>query len=310
MTLVRRRAPGAGIALMVLATLATPSALLAQDSIPTLMERTGTFRSKRVPESSGVAVSRRYPGVLWTHNDSGDKPFVYAVDASGELLVAFEVTAARAEDWEDIALARCPNRDGSCLYIADTGDNSERRRSVSLYIVSEPDPGGSRVANDTRRTAPARELRLTYPDGPHDVEALFVDRSGNASLITKGRTGVVVRFVVPHAAFDHDTATAVLADTLPIVPQRTLGRLVTGAAISPSDRRVVVRTYSELYFFKHTVGGRLSPDGKPCWLGAAEPQGEGVDFLDEDTVVLTSESLPSQDGTVYRVRCSRRSSGR
>jgi hypothetical protein len=109
---------------------------------------------------------------------------------------------------------------------------------------------------------------------------------------------------VPRGAFSHDSAKAILVDTLPIIPQRTLGRWTTGAAISPSGRRVVVRTYSELYFFKRSPAGKLRPDGKPCWLGAAEPQGEAVAFLDEENLILTSESLPNQDGTLYRVSCS------
>src|SRR2546428_7078065 len=38
----------------------------------------GTFQSPRLVESSGVAVSHAYRGVLWTHNDSGDGPYLYA----------------------------------------------------------------------------------------------------------------------------------------------------------------------------------------------------------------------------------------
>jgi hypothetical protein len=222
------------------------------------------------------------------------------------LLGAYEVVGARAADWEDIALAHCPDQPGSCLYIADTGDNSEKRKVVSLYVVAEPDPGAFAVPRDSLRTAPARELRFTYPDGPHDVEAMFVDPGGTATLVTKGRRDVVQRFVIPSPSFSRDSVGALLVDTLPIIPQLTLGRLVTGAAISPRGSRVVVRTYSELYFFTRTPEGNLRPEGKACWLGAAEPQGEGVAFLDENTLVLTSESLPNQEGTIYRVRCSRR----
>ena len=37
-------------------------------------------------ESSGLAISRTQPGVLWSHNDSGDGPTLYAIDMSGKLL--------------------------------------------------------------------------------------------------------------------------------------------------------------------------------------------------------------------------------
>ncbi|MBI4502496.1 MAG: hypothetical protein HY700_15210 [Gemmatimonadetes bacterium] len=292
---------------LVMATIAALSVVRpapAQDSIPSLLERTGTFRTRKVRESSGLAVSRSHPGVLWTHNDSGDGPFIYAVNISGDLLGVFRVRGAKAEDWEDLSLAPCPSGPGSCLYLADIGDNPQKRKSVRLYIVPEPDPPAASPWQDTLETAPARQLIVTYPDRPHDAEALFVDRERRANIVTKGRSGPIRRFVVPRAAFRGDSTTAIFVDTLPITPQRTLGRLVTGAAISPSGRRVVVRTYSELYFFRRSPTGSLRLDGRPCWIGAVEPQGEAVDFLDEETVALTSESLGNEDGTLLEVRCS------
>ena len=81
------------------------------------------------------------------------------------------------------------------------------------------------------------------------------------------------------------------------------GRLTTGAAFSPAGSRLVVRTYNELFFYKYARNGKLRLDGPPCWIGAVEPQGEAVDFLDERTLVLTSESLPTQVGPVLRVSC-------
>ena len=291
--------------LLAIASLA-PAPLEAelQDSIPTLMERTGTIRSPRLRETSGVSVSRRHPGVLWTHNDSGDKPVIYAINRAGELLGTWTVPGAKAVDWEDLALARCPENEESCLYIADTGDNSERRKTVSIYIIPEPVPA---VGSDTARTAPAREIRFKYPDGAHDVEAIYVDEAGDINLVTKGWARGIVRYAVRHVDFGRDTVVAALRDTIPIVALRTMGRLVTGAALSPSGRRVVLRTYSELYFFTRVSQGRLRLEGKPCWLGAAEPQGEGVDFLDDETVLLISEALANQEGSLYEVRCTSRS---
>ena len=36
----------------------------------------------RITESSGLAASKLHPGVYWTHNDSGDGPYVYAIDSA------------------------------------------------------------------------------------------------------------------------------------------------------------------------------------------------------------------------------------
>ena len=288
--------------LLLLTLLLYPSTGAAQDSLPSVMERTGTFRWRGLTESSGVAVSRNHPGILWTHNDSGDKPVIYAVNLAGDLIAAYSVRGARAVDWEDIALSKCKGGTEYCLYVADTGDNSQKRKNVSIYVVPEPDPT-DRQPTDTLATEPALEVRFRYPDGPHDTEAILVDSTGKITLITKGRSGAILRFAVRHDV-SRDSSVAKLVDTLRIVPLRTLGRLVTGASLSPNGRRVVIRTYSELYFFAKKDDDRLVPDGVPCWLGAAEPQGEGVAFLDDTTLVLTSESLAGQDGTIFRVRCS------
>jgi hypothetical protein len=284
------------------------SALLSgasQQRTPTLVERTGTFQSSQVTESSGVAVSRQHPGVLWTHNDSGDGPMLYATDLAGRDLGRYLVPGARNEDWEDLALAPCPRAPGDCLYLADTGDNTERRRSVALYIVREP-PARPRPAapeEPARLTPPAQVLHVRYPDRAHDVEAMWVEPDGSVVLVTKGTSGPIIRYRLPAAALALDSAIAGIVDTLPIVPQRALGRLVTGAAIAPDGGEVVIRTYTELYFFRRGEGGKLLPEGPACWLGTLEPQGEAVAFLDATTLVLTSEGVLGKAGPIHKVRC-------
>jgi hypothetical protein len=89
MTCVRSRTTLASLYLLAPVIALAPPPATAQDSIPSVIQRTGTLRSSRLRESSGVAVSRSYPGVLWTHNDSDEKPFLYAVNLSGELLAVF-----------------------------------------------------------------------------------------------------------------------------------------------------------------------------------------------------------------------------
>ena len=278
---------------------------LAQQRTPSLVERTGSLRSPPITESSGVAVSRRHPGVLWTHNDSGDGPMLYATNLAGDDLGRYLVPGATNYDWEDIALAPCPEPGRDCLYIADTGDNNRRRRTVAIYVVAEPGTPPRPAADDepARVTARARAVRVKYPDGAHDVEAMWVEPDGSIQLVTKGTYGPMLRYLVARAALDHDTATAEPLERLATVPQRALGRMVIAAAISPNGQRVVIRTYTELFFFRRGQDRRLSDDGPPCWLGTLEPQGEGVAFLDDSTLVLTSEGVLGQPGPIHRVKC-------
>ncbi len=289
-------------ALLAVSLLAWPGApVVGQYVEPSRYEITGVFQDSKIRESSGVAASRRHPGVLWTHNDGGDKPMLYVTNLSGADLGHFRLAGAQAEDWEDIALGPCPESGTACLYIADTGDNLERRRDVAIYIVEEPQelpPRGKRAREDL----PARRMEVRYPDGSHDVEAMAVAPDGEILLINKGRRGRIRLYRIPAGATSSQSVTAETGDALDIVPQRTLGRLVTGAAISPSGRRLAVRTYTEIILFR-LDGASVVREGEPCWLGLREPQGEAIDFLDEETLVLTSEARLGIPGMITKVRC-------
>src|SRR5213592_761881 len=151
-----------------------------------------TFQSPRVVESSGVAVSRTHPGVLWTHNDSGDGPYLYATDLRGTDRGALLLPGAQAIDWEDMSLGPCPVafrlQDRACVYLADSGDNMEFRPFVTIYAVPEPAPP-ERASDTSGTTGAPAVLRLWYPDGSHDVEAVYVSPRDTATyLVSKGAT--------------------------------------------------------------------------------------------------------------------------
>ncbi len=268
---------------------------------------TGTFRSPRVTESSGVVVSRAHPGTLWTHNDSGDGPYLYATDSLGNDHGAIRVSGTEATDWEDLASGPCPSgrAGGSCLYIADTGDNLEHRKSVVIYAVLEPEP--PLTAADTQRvTAAARVLRLRYPDGSHDVEAIYVSpRDTAVYLVSKGREGSISLYRVARTAWDSEfLVTAERLQTLPISPSRRLGRMVTGAAVRGDGAAVAIRTYVDVFFFQPGPDGRLVPSRRPvCSIAGVDRTGEAIAFRDDSTLVLTSEASAFGPGTVHTLRC-------
>ena len=60
----------------------------------------------------------------------------------GDLIVRAHLPSQveRQTDWEDIDGGLCPDKSGrSCLWIADTGDNSKRRNRQRVHVVVEPD---------------------------------------------------------------------------------------------------------------------------------------------------------------------------
>ena len=280
-----------------------------------------TFQSPRLVESSGVAVSHAFPGVLWTHNDSGDGPYLYATDLHGADRGALLVPGAQAIDWEDIALGPCPlpfllqprprQYAATCIYLGDTGDNLEVRPFVTVYAIPEPEPpeGPGDTMGVTR--APAA-LRIRYPEGAHDVEAIYVSPRDTALyLVSKGsRRGDVIRlYRVDRRAWSNpDTSreivVATLVQTLDIRPSRAAGREITAGAVRSDGRLVALRTYGEIYLFYPGVGGRLTfARERPCNIAGIDNGGEAIDFLGDTTFVLTSEASGRRRGTIHTVTC-------
>jgi hypothetical protein len=281
----------------------TPESNIEDDqaATPTAVERVAVL-PRVLRESSGVAVSRRHDGVLWTHNDSGHETYLYALNFQGEVLGTFRLTNTENIDWEDIALGPCPGAGNECLYIADTGDNLYNRQSVSIYVIPEPDLPPE--ADGLWDTEVAQRFDVRYEEGPQDVEAMAVGPGGEILLVSRARRKPMVKFIISPAQLLAGSEITLRSTSDPgLQLLRALGRWVSGAAVSPGGSRVVLRTFTELFFYEYDGSGSLVPDGDPCVIGATEPQGEGVDFLDEDTVVLTSEALPGRPGPITLVTC-------
>ena len=75
-----------------------------------------------VDESSGLVASRINPGILWTHNDSGAGPVIFAISHDGHLKGMYTVEGIGAEDWEAITT----DLDGH-LYVGDFGNNRNEK---------------------------------------------------------------------------------------------------------------------------------------------------------------------------------------
>lgn len=236
-----------------------------------------------IPETSGLAISRRDSNLLWTHNDSGNAAVLFALDKTGAARGRVTLPI-RTHDWEDVSLASCPS--GQCLYIADIGDNGLARRHVSIYRVPEPLPGDA-------ATAPPELFTATYADGPHNAEAMFVV-GADLFIVTRDQVGAVYR--------------STLSGSREIVFQR-IGQLglaaVTDAEASPDEKSVVVRNSHEAVFYRSSdlIAGGSIPDRRIPLDGLNEAQGEGV-ALDGNMLYLSSEGRPwNRAGRFVSLRC-------
>lgn len=242
---------------------------------------------KQLIENSAAAMSVRQPGVLFSINDSGNDPLLFALDTTGADRGVWRVLGATNVDWESAAVAACAPTTPtvSCVYIGDTGDNNSHHPYRVIYRVREP------VASGGRDTVRADALRYVYEDGPHDVEAMYVAPSGDIVLITKrplagggGRLRPALVFSIPVSAWRSKAlARAKLVDSLPIVPGSAPLRLITDAALSPDANRLAVLTYAQLFVFATAPNGLVDHRVPPSVCNIVplgEPQGEGVTWAD------------------------------
>ena len=271
---------------------------------PSEARQTGSFAERSLDESSGLAASRRQPGVLWTIEDSGNPAELHAVDTAGRVLGTWRIEGARNADWEALALGPCGSE--TCLHIADTGDNSARRDRVVIYRVREPDvPQGARRQARGRITE-ADVLTFRYPDGAHDVEALVVTTSTDLLLISKGRNERVQAFRLTQPGWNAERVVTAQSLGALELPQGGIADLVTDAGLHPDGRTLAVRTYVAVYFLTlDDAGIPRHGDGHACTILGLELQGEGVTWLDDTTLALSSEAAYGVPGTISRMRCPR-----
>jgi hypothetical protein len=261
------------------------------------------LEDKSIDESSGIVASRRNPGLFWTHNDSGDGPFLYAFDRRGGKRGTWRVTGAQAFDWEDVAAGPGPQPGQAYLYVGDIGDNDKERDGIVVYRVIEPviteaDAGTDRF--EPQETAPAEAIRLRYPDGSHNAESLAVHPlTGDLYIITKTR-GASGAAAVYKLAAPFSTSSV---NTLEKIGQlRTPGLLpgmITGADISPDGRKIVLCDYFNAY--EMSLGETRDESFDDIWkqpmmivrLGT-RPQGESICYrLDGRAILATSEERPA-----------------
>ena len=192
----------------------------------------GTLANKRINESSGLASGRVNQGVLWTHNDSGDGPHLYAFNFKGEHLATCRISGAAASDWEDLCSFRRGNRD--VLLVGDVGDNNRRRDHCTLYAVFEPRLG-PRARKSKDRPYLLRSMRTIhyrYRQGPQDCESIAVDPTTQTIyIVTKVLFGRCRVYALPWPK-------GLARKPIVIEPVATLPiPLVTGMDISPDGRR-------------------------------------------------------------------------
>jgi hypothetical protein len=220
-----------------------------------------TIKDPRIGESSGLAASRRHPGIVYTFNDSGGRAQVYALGPDCRTRATLTLAGANNRDWEAMALGP----DG--IYVGDIGDNLDGAWPyVTVYRIPEP----SVLRSQTLR---ATAYRIKYADGPRNAETMMIDpRSGRLYIASKAfgdslyegpkklrTSGFNVMHKVAGAPF-----------------------YATDGAFSPDGRTFVIRGYWDAEIYK-APGKKLTDVSIPN-----QKQGEGITFTADGRSLLVS----------------------
>lgn len=243
-----------------------------------------TFADEAIDESSGLV---DLGPLMVTTNDSGDDAVLYVIDESGatvgrttyaegvvdvEALAPAELPGESAEEpaEESAGESAGESRADAAVWVADIGDNRERRASVQVYRV----PVG---VGDRRVTAPSYDL--VYPDGPHDAESLVVGPDGRLRIISKGILGGRV-YTAP-ATLDPDGPNRLTAGP-------GVNLFATDAALFPDGRHVLVRGYGRALVARFPGFEPVTSLDLP-----AQEQGEGVSIGADGRIRLSTEGARS-----------------
>lgn len=233
-------------------------------------------------ELSGLAASRSVADLLWTHGDHGGTSDIFGVSAlNGAARGALHLDTTN-EDWEDIATAPCGT--SQCIYLADTGDNDLVRPSVAIYVV--PEPASAPVGTVTSAFV---KHDVVYGDGPHNMEAVFVDpREQVVYGIEKVASKHARVYKLPLS--DAGAGLAIQVGELAIPgddPRVTAADL----AIDDCETRLAIRTYDALFELRAPATASVTE-----LLGSAlatlpvanEAQGEAVAYAADGTAYFTT----------------------
>lgn len=227
-------------------------------------------------EVSGMADSYSRPGFIWMLQDRGTPAELISVSQSGEQGPTLAVTGATNQDWEDLAISNGPVPGRKYLYIGDAGDNYRVQENYFIYRVEEPAAGEV-------HTALADKFSFVYGDGiKHDAEAILVDPvTLDILIVTKETPTLVFELRYPYSSTAINTATKI--GQLP-------GSLITGGAVATNGLEIMLRTYSEVYYWKRQTGqsifNALQEPATEIKV-VHEPQGESICFKNDNSGFYT-----------------------
>ncbi|OWF42052.1 uncharacterized protein LOC110461632 isoform X2 [Mizuhopecten yessoensis] len=206
-----------------------------------------------IDEASGLAASQLHEGILYTHNDHGDAPHIYAINASDASLVSTLTIGSGAtnHDWEDVAVGPCSNGATTfCIYIADTGFSSANAEVANIiYRVQEP----ASLTDKYQTLTVDSTLKFNWTE--EESQAVMVDPQANVYIVSNVLGGRGTFLKLP-PAWGQAVPTNVASTTTLLI--RTSHHDPTAADISPDGKRLLIKAKYHVYYWNVPDGDYLA----------------------------------------------------
>lgn len=251
-------------------------------------ESRGVNENRKLEETSGLIASKKFPGFMWAHNDSGHPAEIFLLDSAAHTRASFRISGAKNRDWEDITRATIDS--ASVLFIADIGDNKQRHGVKIIYCVPEPEN-----LDSSSTLSPSQTLWIRLAGRARDMEALMADPlTKSLYLISKWEHEVKLYEIT--YPYPRDTIEVEAVLELPVSK-------ITAADISADGTEILLKSYDEVFYWKRLSGQRI-PDAlrtPPIILPyEPEPQGESIAWaLDGSGYFTLSENGKGERGRLY-----------
>jgi len=245
-------------------------------------EQISSVNKEQIPEASGIAASVAHPGLLWVHNDSGDKPRLFLIDPkTGEIKSTLFLSGIENRDWEDLCTG--PGPDGTPhIFVGEIGDNRRVYDSKHIYYFPEP-----KQYNTVDSVSEFGTYSFNFPDQNRDSEALAVDpRTRDIWLFSKWEPRVTV-YRIPFLDGNYGDV-------------EEIGKigftLVVAADFARNGNEMLLKTYEYMFYFKKEEGQNWGDVLKGSSVNLpykVEKQGESVAWEYTDAGYYTlSEQIP------------------
>ena len=247
-----------------------------------------------VKETSGLFF---YNGRLWTHNDSGGKPILYALDTTTfQVVQRVSLKNVKNKDWEDVCT------DGESVFVGDFGNNKGSRKNLRIFtfpLSAIPKEGDASIEVDSILFRYADQTDFAKRKHAHDFdcEAIFATED-HLYLLSKGwKTGTTKLYQVPKKPGNF---------VAEVVNRFDSQGLITGADYDRENHVLAIVGYVKgiwkpfmyLIFDFNEEGVKLSNRRieMPQLTGAHT---EGICFFDHGRCYITAESSEAVPARVF-----------